>query len=1166
LIHIRSKFFLEISLKKNENIRKKQGVEVGSMFIRPIPVFRFQSHLISLLLQIFCVISLNWVSPAAAGEPATAKIGVLAKRGIQQCLAQWSPTAEYLSDKIDGVSFEIVCLGYDAINPAVENNEVDFVLANPAYYVTIESLYGAIRIATLINRCMDLECTKYGGVIFRRKDRENIRDIKNLRGKSFMATNEHSLGGWISIWRELKEQGIDPYRDFSGLRFSDDHDSVVYAVRDGRVDAGCVRTDILERMAAEGKIEINDFVVMKWSGDDVADFPFFRSTRVYPEWPMARLPGATENLAEQVTVALLRMPSDSTAAKVGNYAGWTIPQNYQPVHECLRYLKLGPYQDLGKITPKEVIMQYGHWLLFAGLAFIGIIVFTAVVLRLNDHIEESKRKLAEEVEERRKTDEQLKEAKEIAEQATRAKSEFLANMSHEIRTPMNGVIAAAELAMNEQLSPKVNQYVKIIRTSAHSLLGLINDILDFSKIEAGKLTIESRPFMLDEIVDRVVDLFFNSASAKRIELLVNIDPEVPRALIGDPIRLQQILTNLVGNAVKFTEKGGFVLIGAKASELSENRFELNMWVKDTGVGISKDYLNNLFEPFTQADTSDTRRYEGTGLGLSICRRLVELMDGQIRVESEPGKGSTFYFSARLKKRRQEPARVFTPPPELKFLHVLVVDDCEESRTIVAHYLESFGFTVEMAETGKCALTMLENREKQGTPFNLVLVDWLMPEIDGLEVSRRIREKQSTPPPIIMMTAFGSDMEKTEAEKIGIQGFLIKPIYQSTLFNAIMDAFGKEKHKRLRPQSRLMTDTAVYKRRLKGFRILVVEDNPTNREIAVAILESAGIIPDTAINGREAVEKVLRNKYDAVLMDVQMPEMNGFQATRKIRTDLSSIDIPIIAMTAHAMKGDEEKCMAAGMDGYVAKPVDQARLFKLLWRLLKNRRPVLETEPPQFETETKTMGPVLNDRELPEKVPGINIREALETMNLNPEVYRRILSGFGKNSLEIADSLRRALEDQDTDHIVALAHMLKGSGGNIGARDLEYAARDLEAAALKHSDWSLLEPLAERVDVVLGIVLSSISDLEQAGNSEPGEDMAAATFDDGRFGEVLNELAVALDRADPEEINHILPRLKGFAQWRKHAQIERLIGRYDYDEALKTLIKSTSDFQRSHLKG
>ncbi|MFO8083748.1 MAG: PhnD/SsuA/transferrin family substrate-binding protein, partial [Desulfobacterales bacterium] len=798
------------------------------MFIHTLNISRGKGHWLWLFCRVFLVINFLWYLPADAGEPARIKIGALAKRGVEQCLLQWNPTAEYLSGKIEGFSFEIVPLGYDEINEAVAKGEVDFVLANPAFYVAMERWHDANRIATLKNRCENLECIQYGGVIFRRKDRDGIRTLEDLRGKRVMAADEHSLGGWISIWRELKEKDIDPYRDFSILRFSGGHDNVVYAVSDGLVDAGFVRTGILEHMAAEGKIDLDDFFVIKWTGDGNSDFPLMRSTRVYPEWPFARLPGTSDNLAEQITVALLQMPPDSSASEAGNCNGWTIPQNYQPVHECLRYLRLGPYEQLGKITLKDVVLQYWHWVLLVGMAFFGFIIFTGVVLRLNDHIEESKRKLAEEVNERRKTDEELKEAKKIAEQATIAKSEFLANMSHEIRTPMNGVIAAAELAANEQLSPKVRQYVKIIMTSAQSLLGLINDILDFSKIEAGKLTIESRPFMLDEIVDRVVELFFNSASSKRIELLVNIDPEVPRALIGDPMRLQQILTNLVGNAVKFTEKGGFILIGAKTLELSEeNKIELNMWVKDTGVGISKDYLKNLFEPFTQADASDTRRYEGTGLGLSICKRLVDMMDGRIWVESELGKGSTFYFTVKLTRRRREPAREFMPPPELKFLHVLVVDDCEESGTIVTHYLESFGFTVEVAETGKQALTMLENRENQGTPFNLVLMDWLIPEMDGLEVSKRIREKSASAPPIIMMTAFGSDIEKAEAEKIGIQGFLTKPIYQSTLFNAIMDAFGKETHKKLRPQSRLMTDSTLQKRRLKGFRILVVEDNPTN---------------------------------------------------------------------------------------------------------------------------------------------------------------------------------------------------------------------------------------------------------------------------------------------------------------------------------------------------
>ncbi len=1116
---------------------------------------------VPVLFFLATAVSVLW-SPTGAEAAETARIGVLAKRGAEQCLKEWGPTADYLGDRIDGVVFEIVPLGYDRIEPAAERGEVDFILANPAYYVGIEYQYGANRIATLKNRCVGISCISYGGVVLWRKGREDILSYKDLKGKRFMAADEKSLGGWIGVWRELKENGVDPRRDFAGLSFAGDHDKVVYAVRDGLVDAGCVRTDILEQLTAEGKIDPEDFSVLKWTSDDFPTFPFLRSTRLYPEWPMAKLRGTSLDMAEKVAVALLQMPPDSPAAVAGNYFGWTNPQNYQPVHELLKYLKLGPYRDEGKITWQDVIKNYGHWLVFAGVAFFGFLVFTGVVLRMNDHVEESRRKLAEEVEERRKTDVALKEAKKIAEDAALAKSEFLANMSHEIRTPMNGVIAAAELAMGEPLSPKVENYLKIIMSSANSLLSLINDILDLSKIEAGKMSIESRPFMLDEIVDRVVDLFFNSASGKRIELLVNIDPDVPRALTGDPFRLQQIFTNLVGNAVKFTDKGGYILIGASVSETADDRAELTMWVKDTGIGISPEHLKGLFEPFTQGDASDTRRYEGTGLGLSICKRLVKMMGGRIWVESEPGKGSRFYFTVVFQRRPGEPQRSFMPPPELKHIHVLVVDDCEENRVIIANYLESFGFTVEVAESGKTALSMLDDRAGRGTPFDLVILDWLMPQLDGMEVSRRIREKYSPNPQIIMMTAFGTDIERKEAEKSGIQGFLLKPIYQSTLFNAIMDAFGKESYKKLRAPAKITTESGVYKKKLKGFRLLVVEDNPTNRDIAVAILETAGIFCDTAANGREALEMIRKTRYDAVMMDIQMPEMNGFQATRKIREDPSMAGLPIIAMTAHAMRGDKEKCMAAGMDGYISKPVDQGRLFQLLWRLLKNRRSVLETAGAKPEPENKIASRG-DGRPLPDAVPGIDVRDALEITMLSPELYLKILSGFRKNNLESADSLKEALEKRENGRMVEIAHTLKGSAGNIGARDLQEAAADLEEAAGKRFFDSDPQSLVERVEIALGVVLSSIGKLEEGVAAATATASSRGAEEPASPGHSLRDLAAALRRADPVEVAQIAPIAKNALKPVHGRRIERLIEQYEYDEALEALENILSGLESGH---
>jgi CheY-like chemotaxis protein/HPt (histidine-containing phosphotransfer) domain-containing protein len=454
--------------------------------------------------------------------------------------------------------------------------------------------------------------------------------------------------------------------------------------------------------------------------------------------------------------------------------------------------------------------------------------------------------------------------------------------------------------------------------------------------------------------------------------------------------------------------------------------------------------------------------------------------------------------------------------------------------------------------------MFKNRQQQGTAFDLILIDWLLPEIDGLEVSRRIRETTAISPPIILMSAFAGDMEKVEAEKIGIQGFLIKPIYQTTLFNAIMAAFGKEPDQTLSPRKQVMTaDISVYKQRLKGFKVLVVEDNPINQQIAVAILKNARIITDTAINGQKAVAKVLNKPYDAVLMDIRMPKMDGYQATRKIRTELSLTDLPIIAMTAHAMRGDKEKCMAAGMDGYVAKPVDQSLLFQELWRLLKNRRPVSEEVSRSAEFETNTQMSKMDTRKLPEQVPGIYIQETLDHTGIEPAVYKSILYDFRKNNLDTAEALQKALDNNDTNRMVMLAHNLKGSGGNIGARDLQLAAKKLEDAARNSSDRSVLKPLVKSVSETLGVVLSSITKLERVDTAESSLDTGVSddVMDDHLFRDLLDKLAEALGQADPEKINRILFRLKGAAQWQNYSEIENFIKHYDYDKALEILTKT-----------
>ena len=658
-------------------------------------------------------------------------------------------------------------LAHDQIYPRVQAGAVDFILSNSAIYVGLEYWYQTNRIATLKERRENGVYTRYGGVIFCRKDRQEIRTLSDLKGKSFMAVAESSLGGWLMAWRELKENGIDPYRDFKELRFDETHDRVVFAVRDRLIDTGTVRTNTLEDLSAEGKIDLNDFYVFPRLHDGELQTPYLCTTREYPNWPMAKVKHTPDGLAEKVAVALLQMPPDSTAARASGSAGWTIPLNYQPVHDCLKALKVDPYQELGKITFTDVLHSYGHWIFFACAAFCILVAFTSVVLELNRRIKTAHVHLKVEMDLHKQKDRELQQAKELAETATRAKSEFLANMSHEIRTPMNGVIAAADLALGEDVSPKIGQYLKIIHSSAYSLLGIINDILDFSKIEAGKFELKERIFRLDDVFDRVMELFVNKAAEKGIELLVDIDTDSPKVMLGDPLRLQQILTNLVSNACKFTDSGGMILVGVNVAtdgpiDPAADKIELSFSVKDTGTGIAPEYRDQLFEPFSQADTSSTRKYEGTGLGLSICKQLVTLMGGDIRVESELGKGSTFFFTVRMSRPSAKPASRLVVPPDIQGLNVLVVDDLADSRMIMRKILNSLSFRVEALASGLEALSRLQDNSLRNNPIELILIDWKMPEMDGIEVSKKIREELRLTMPIIMMTAFA---RKSSASKL-----------------------------------------------------------------------------------------------------------------------------------------------------------------------------------------------------------------------------------------------------------------------------------------------------------------------------------------------------------------------------------------------------------------